>query len=62
MGGPQSPMQIENAPYLLDEIELIKEAIQKEKRILGICLGAQLVAEALGAKTEPSPHEKWACI
>jgi len=58
MGGPQSPMQIDNAPYLLDEIELIKEAIRQEKRILGICLGAQLVAEALGAKTESSPHRE----
>jgi GMP synthase (glutamine-hydrolysing) len=58
MGGPQSPMKIEKAPYLLDEIELIKKAIKQEKCILGICLGAQLVAEALGAKTEPSPHRE----
>jgi len=58
MGGPQSTLQIENAPYLLDEIEFIKEAIQMDKRVLGICLGAQLVAEALGAKTEISPHHE----
>lgn len=58
MGGPQSPMQMEKYPYLLDEIELIKKAIQREKRILGICLGAQLLAEALGAKTESSPHQE----
>lgn len=58
MGGPQSTMQMENDPYLLDEIKLIKEAIRQEKRILGVCLGAQLVAEALGAKTEPSPHRE----
>lgn len=58
MGGPQSPLQIDKAPYLLDEIALIKNAIKHEKRILGICLGAQLIAEALGAKTEVSPHRE----
>lgn len=41
-----------------DEIELIREAIKKDKRILGVCLGAQLIAEALGGKTEPSPHHE----
>lgn len=58
MGGPQSPMHIDDAPYLIDEIELIKEAIKQNKRIMGICLGAQLIAEALGAKTKPSPHRE----
>jgi len=58
MGGPQSMLQIENAPYLADEIEFIKEALKLNKCILGICLGAQLLAEALGAKTEPSPHKE----
>src|SRR5436309_1045982 len=58
MGGPQSTMQMEKAPYLQDEIELIQDAIKQEKRIMGICLGAQLVAEALGGTTEPSPHQE----
>lgn len=58
MGGPQSTMQLEKAPYLLEEIEFIKNAIKQGKRILGICLGAQLVAEALGAKAERSPQRE----
>lgn len=58
MGGPQSPLEIDKAPYLADEITLIKQAILKNKRIIGICLGAQLIAEALGAKTERSPHRE----
>jgi len=58
MGGPQSTLQIEDAPYLVDEIEFIKEALKLNKCILGICLGAQLVAEASGAKTKPSPHQE----
>lgn len=55
MGGPQSPLEMTRSPYLEDEIILIKQAIIKHKRIIGICLGAQLIGEALGAKTERSP-------
>lgn len=58
MGGPQSPLEIEKALYLNDEINLIKQAIVKQKRIIGICLGAQLIGEALGAKTERSPNRE----
>jgi len=37
-------------PFLIEEDLFIKEAIQRGKSILGICLGAQLIAKALGAK------------
>jgi GMP synthase (glutamine-hydrolysing) len=58
MGGPQSPLKIDKAPYLADEIKLIKQAVKEKKRILGVCLGAQLIGEALGAKTEQSPSRE----
>lgn len=58
MGGPQSPLEMDKAPYLRDEIDLIKQAIDRNRRILGICLGAQLIGEALGAKTERSPNRE----
>src|SRR3990167_5136868 len=58
MGGPQSPLEINKNPYLADEIELIKKAIKAKKRILGVCLGAQLIGEALGAKAERSPNRE----
>lgn len=58
MGGPQSPLSIDDAPYLSDEILLLKDAISQGKRIIGICLGAQLISEALGVKTERSPHRE----
>lgn len=58
MGGPQSPLKLAESPYLADEINLIKEAISHNKRTLGFCLGAQLIGEALGAKTERSPEKE----
>lgn len=58
MGGPQSPLAMDEYPYLRDEIELVKQAIKLNKRIVGVCLGAQLIAEALGAKTERSPNRE----
>ena len=61
MGGPQSPLEIDKAPYLVDEIAAIKNAIHQNKRLVGVCLGAQLIGEALGAKTEKSPHREIGC-
>src|SRR3546814_5089581 len=58
MGGPQSPLALEEAPYLKDEIELIRKAIHAEKLVIGFCLGAQLIGEALGGKTERSPERE----
>jgi GMP synthase-like glutamine amidotransferase len=42
-------------PFLKDEDLFIKEAIQRGKFVLGICLGAQLIAKALGARVIKSP-------
>ena len=58
MGGPQSPLNIADAPYLIAEIELIKVALLQDKLVLGFCLGAQLIGEALGAKTARSPEKE----
>lgn len=58
MGGPQSPTNLIEFPYLKDEIGFTKKAIEKNKSILGICLGAQIIGEALGAKTDRSPHKE----
>ncbi len=58
MGGPQSPSKLDKYPYLRDEIKLASAVIAANKAMLGICLGAQIIGEALGAKTEQSPHKE----
>ncbi len=50
MGGPMSVCQGEEYPYLAGEKQLIKACIRRRRKVLGICLGAQLVAHALGGK------------
>lgn len=58
MGGPQSPQETEQYPYLKDEIALIKQAVDAGKYVVGVCLGAQLIAESYGAATARSPHRE----
>lgn len=43
-------------PWLIDEKRLIEGVLRSEKPVLGICLGAQLLADVLGAPTYPGPH------
>ncbi len=61
MGGPQSPATTTAECSHFDSIAeqaLIKKAIVADKLVLGVCLGAQLIGEALGAKFEHSPHQE----
>lgn len=61
MGGPQSPDEDrENFPYYdpKAEIAFMKEAIAAEIYIVGVCLGAQLLSVAYGAKYEHSPERE----
>ena len=50
LGGPMNVYEEDRYPFLKPEDLFIKEAVQRGKRILGICLGAQLIAKALRAK------------
>jgi GMP synthase-like glutamine amidotransferase len=55
LGGPMNVYEEDRYPFLRIEDFFIKEAIQRGKSILGICLGAQLIAKALGAKVFKAP-------
>lgn len=62
LGGPMSVYQEESHPWLIQEKQFIREAIRHRLKVLGICLGAQLLAEALGGRVyrhtqkEIDPH------
>jgi GMP synthase-like glutamine amidotransferase len=49
MGGPMSVNEDDIYPYIKKEEDLTREFAEKGKNILGICLGAQIMAKALGA-------------
>jgi GMP synthase-like glutamine amidotransferase len=55
LGGPMNVYEEDQYPFLREEDLFIKEAIQRGKSILGICLGAQLIAKALGARIFKAP-------
>lgn len=61
MGGPQSPATtLEECPHFdaQKEIAFIKKAIEQNKVLLGVCLGAQFIGEALGAHFDHSPNRE----
>ncbi len=55
LGGPMCISQRENYPHLDTEIRAIRQAMERRMPILGICLGAQLIAAALGARVHRNP-------
>ena len=58
MGGPMGIHDHRQYPWLAAEKRFIKEAIDAGKTVLGICLGAQLIADALGARVYPGPQKE----
>ena len=55
LGGPMMPDQTERYPHLTTEIRCIEKALKQDMPVLGICLGAQLLAHTLGAPLRPAP-------
>jgi len=58
MGGPMGIYDEAKYPWLNAEKLFIKQAIESNKIVLGICLGAQLIADALGAKVCQNKHRE----
>ncbi len=63
LGGPMSVNDEEQYPYLREEKALIRSYVREERPVLGICLGAQLIAAAFGAAVYPTvPEIGWHAI
>jgi len=58
LGGPMSANDSDTYPFLQDELAFIKKVLKEEMPFLGICLGAQLLAKACGARVFKAPQEE----
>jgi GMP synthase-like glutamine amidotransferase len=58
MGGPMNIYEYAAHPWLRAEKALIRAAIAQGRRVLGICLGAQLIADVLGGPVRPSAESE----
>lgn len=58
MGGPMNIYDIVTYPWLIEEKRFIAAVIAENKPVLGVCLGAQLIADVLGAQITPNPHKE----
>jgi len=58
LGGPMGVYEIGQYPHLRIESRIIREAINRDMKVLGICLGAQMIAYCLGSDVYKGPKEE----
>ena len=58
MGGPMAVYEMHQYRYLADEARLIELAVQAGKKIMGVCLGAQMLAHVLGGRVYAGPQKE----
>jgi GMP synthase (glutamine-hydrolysing) len=58
LGGPVGVYETQAYPFLEDERQLLEKRLASGRPTLGICLGAQMIAAALGAKVAPMGHKE----
>ncbi len=58
MGGPMGIYDEKDFPFLKEEKKFLEKVIKENKKVLGICLGAQLIADVLGAKVYKNQYKE----
>jgi GMP synthase-like glutamine amidotransferase len=58
LGGPMSAHDVAEHAWLAPEKRLVRDCVERGRRVLGVCLGAQLVAESLGARVVRNPERE----
>lgn len=58
MGGPMAVYEMDRYRYLHDEARLIEDFIKNGRAVLGVCLGAQMLAHVLGARVYPGEKKE----
>ena len=58
LGGPIGVYEAEDYPQVAKSVSAIREALDRDLKVLGVCLGAQAVAHALGANVYPGGSEE----
>lgn len=61
LGGPMHVEEADRCPFLHEEVKLLQQAFRRQLPTLGLCLGAQLMAQAAGARVArgPAPEIGW---
>ena len=57
LGGPVSVYEAHRYPWITDELRLFERRLATRRPVLGICLGAQMLAHVLGSRVFPGPKE-----
>jgi GMP synthase-like glutamine amidotransferase len=58
LGGPMGVYEKEQHPWMVEELNRVRAAVRSGIPVLGICLGSQILAAALGASVYPQTHKE----